>query len=193
MALNRLEVTPETEWPRVVIEKEREENIMSEKTIRALGRSPDEQHKLEQIQNVIDLFGRDRDNLIQILHTAQQIYGFLPLSVQAFIAEEMDLPVSEVAGVVTFYSFFSTKPRGEHIIRVCMGTACYVRGGKKIVEALQTMLNITLGETTSNGKFSLEVARCIGACGLAPAMMIDDTVYRQVNPNKLESILNKYR
>lgn len=166
---------------------------MSERNIQLLGRTPEEQHKLEQIQNVIDVIGRDRDNLIQILHNAQQIYGFLPLSVQAFIASELDMSVSEVAGVVTFYSFFSTKPRGEHIIRVCMGTACYVRGGKKIVEALQTMLNITLGETTSNGKFSLEVARCIGACGLAPAMMIDDTVYRQVNPNKLDSILNKYR
>jgi hypothetical protein len=95
-------------------------------------------------------------------------------------------------GVVTFYSFFSTNPRGEHTIRVCLGTACYVRGGKKIIECLQDTLGIGLGETTKDGKFTLEVARCIGACGLAPAIMIDDVVYKQVNPNKLDGILSKY-
>jgi NADH:ubiquinone oxidoreductase subunit E len=97
-----------------------------------------------------------------------------------------------VSGVVTFYSFFSTQPRGKHTIRVCLGTACYVRGGKKIVDHLMQSLGVGIGETTKDGKFTFEIARCIGACGLAPAMMIDDTVYKQVNVNKLDSILNKY-
>ncbi len=148
--------------------------------------------QLEQIENVIDLYKAKPSNLIQILHASQQIYGYLPLEVQEFIALKMNIPVSEVSGVVTFYSFFSTKPRGEHTILVCMGTACYVRGGKKLVEELQKVLSIGIGDTTEDGKFTLEIARCIGACGLAPAMMIDSVVYKQVNPNKLKSILSKY-
>ncbi len=150
-------------------------------------------HKLEEIQNVMDLVGKNPDKLIQVLHAAQEIYGCLPLNVQCFIAQGMNVPVSKVSGVVTFYSFFSTKPRGKNIIRVCMGTACYVRGGKKLVEALQNKLGIGLGETTQDKLFSLEIARCIGACGLAPAIMINDTIYKQVNENKLNAILNEYR
>jgi len=148
--------------------------------------------QLEQIENVIDLYQAKESNLIQILHASQQIYGYLPLEVQEFIAKKMNIPVSQVSGVVTFYSFFSTTPRGEHTILVCMGTACYVRGGKKLVEELQKILSIGIGDTTEDGKFTLEIARCIGACGLAPALMIDKVVYKQVNPNKLKSILAKY-
>ena len=165
---------------------------MREGIVQMLSQDEAEEQKLEQISNVIDLYRGKRDSLIQVLHLAQEIYGYLPMKVQQLIAAEMDIPVAEVSGVVTFYSFFSTKPRGEHTIRVCMGTACYVRGGKKLVERLQTLLKIDLGDTTEDGKFSLEIARCIGACGLAPAMMIDDVVYKQVNPNRLESILAKY-
>ncbi len=150
-------------------------------------------HKLEEISNVMDLVKRNPDKLIQVLHAAQEIYGCLPLNIQCFIAKGMNVPVSKVSGVVTFYSFFSTKPRGKNIIRVCMGTACYVRGGKKLVEALQSKLGIGLGETTQDKLFSLEIARCIGACGLAPAIMINDTIYKQVNENKLSAILNEYR
>lgn len=148
--------------------------------------------QLEQIENVIDLYQAKESNLIQILHASQQIYGYLPLEVQEFIAKKMNIPVSQISGVVTFYSFFSTTPRGEHTILVCMGTACYVRGGKKLVEELQKILSIGIGDTTEDGKFTLEIARCIGACGLAPALMIDKVVYKQVNPNKLKSILAKY-
>ena len=165
---------------------------MREDILKALAAEEDEEQKLEQISNVINLYGGKRDSLIQILHLAQEIYGYLPLGVQKFISEEMDIPVAEVSGVVTFYSFFATKPRGEHTIRVCMGTACYVRGGKKLIERLQELLGIELGDTTSDKKFSFEIARCIGACGLAPAMMIDEKVYKQVNPNQLESILAQY-
>ncbi len=153
---------------------------------------PEDQHKLEEIQNVIDLYEANPDKLIAVLHSAQEIYGCLPLNIQCFIAKRMNIPVSKISGVVTFYSFFSTKPRGKNIIRVCMGTACYVRGGKKLVEALQDKLGIAIGETTDDNLFSLEIARCIGACGLAPAIMINDTIYKQVNPNKLGAILGEY-
>lgn len=150
------------------------------------------EQKLEKITNAIDLYKGREGGLIQVLHLAQEIYGHLPLEVQQFIAKGMDVPVSEVSGVVSFYSFFSPVPRGQHTIRVCLGTACYVRGGKKIIEYLLNRLGVEAGGTTADGKFTFEIARCIGSCGLAPAMMIDDTVYRQVNVNKLERILEKY-
>ncbi|MCL2041865.1 MAG: NAD(P)H-dependent oxidoreductase subunit E [Bacteroidales bacterium] len=152
----------------------------------------DHVQKLEQIAEVIAKYEAKPSNLIMILHAAQGIYGYLPYPVQKFIADKMNIAVSEVSGVVTFYSFFSTNPKGKHTILVCMGTACYVRGGKKLVDGLQKHLGVNVSETTEDGKFTLSVARCIGACGLAPAMMVDDTVYKSVNPNKLESILSKY-
>lgn len=147
-----------------------------------------------EINNLIDTYyaGR-RDCLINILHSAQSIYGYLPAELQRFIADKLDIPVSEVSGVVSFYSFFSMKKRGKHTIRVCLGTACYVRGGKKIVDHLRKTLKIEIGDTTADGLFTFEIARCIGACGLAPAMMIDDDVYQQVAPAKLDSILAKYK
>lgn len=158
------------------------------------GANPDvnREKAFEQIANVIDLYKDKEGSLIQVLHLAQEIYGHLPLEVQEFIARGMGIPLSEVSGVASFYSFFSTTPRGEHTIRVCLGTACYVRGGKRVIERLQERLGVELGGTTDDGKFTLEVARCIGSCGLAPAMLIDDEVYKQVNVNKLESILSKY-
>lgn len=154
------------------------------------GRS--EEQKYSAIDNVIDLYKDKEGSLIQVLHLAQEIYGHLPLELQKHIASAMNIPLSEVSGVVTFYSFFSTEPRGRHTIRVCLGTACYVRGGKKILERLQDMLGVDIGKTTQDGKFTFEVARCIGACGLAPAMMIDNEVYKQVNVNKLDAILSRY-
>ena len=152
-----------------------------------------EERAFERILDAIDLHRGKEGSLIQVLHQAQEIYGHLPLGVQEFIAREMDVPLAKVSGVVSFYSFFSTVPRGEHTIRVCLGTACYVRGGRKIVEHLQERLDVELGGTTSDGKFTFEIARCIGACGLAPAMLIDKTVYKQVNVNKIEKILEQYR
>lgn len=152
----------------------------------------DEKELLERIRQ----FARDNKeegSLIQALHMAQELYGHLPLEVQEAVAEEMDIPLSTVSGVVSFYSFFTSQPRGRHTIRVCLGTACYVRGGKKIVESLNKMLGVKVGETTDDRVFTLEVARCIGACGLAPAMSIDDVVYKQVVPDKLEMILERYR
>ena len=145
-----------------------------------------------EVAEVIDRYRGHEGCLIQILHAAQGIYGCLPLDLQMFIAESLDLPLSEVAGVVSFYSFFSVNPRGQHTIRVCLGTACYGRGGKKIVDHLRESLGIDVGETTEDGKFTFEIARCIGACGLAPAVMIDDTVYKQVSAAKIDAILAKY-
>ena len=151
-----------------------------------------EQEKYVRIAEVIEEY-KDREGcLIQILHMAQGIYGYLPLRLQQFIAERLNKPLSEVSGVVTFYSFFSTEPRGENTIRVCLGTACYVRGGKKIIEKLKELLGVEPGGTTKDGKFTLEVMRCIGACGLAPAITINGKVYKQVNPDKLRNIIDKY-
>lgn len=152
----------------------------------------DQEEKMEAIAKVIDLYKDKEGSLIQILHQAQGIYGSLPIEVQMFIAKSLNKPLSEVSGVVSFYSFFSTQPRGEHTIRVCLGTACYVRGGRKLIDHLQEMLGVEVGETTKDGKFTFEIARCIGACGLAPAIMIDNVVYKQVTVDKLNSILSQY-
>jgi len=152
----------------------------------------DQEKAYAQVANVIDLYKGKEGSLIQVLHLAQEIFGYLPLELQEFIAKNMDIPLSEVSGVVSFYSFFSTVPRGKHTIRVCLGTACYVRGGKRVAEHLQQKLGVDFGQTTEDGRFTLEVARCIGSCGLAPAMMIDDQVYKQVNVNKLDALLAKY-
>ena len=151
-----------------------------------------DQEKYDRIAGIIEEYEGKEGSLIQILHLAQGIFGYLPLELQQFIAEKVDKPLSEVYGVVTFYSFFSTKPKGEYSIRVCLGTACYVRGGKKILDRLKEILGIGIGETTQDGKFTLEVMRCIGACGLAPAMTINGKVYKQVNPDKLQAIIEKY-
>jgi NADH:ubiquinone oxidoreductase subunit E len=165
---------------------------MSVKTKQCTCKTETEQEKFERIAEIIEEY-RDREgSLIQILHMAQGIFGFLPMNVQQFIAEKLDMPLSQVNGVTTFYSFFATKARGENTIRVCLGTACYVRGGKKIIEKLNKILGIGAGETTADGKFTLEVMRCIGACGLAPAITINEKVYKQVNPDRLQEIIEKY-
>jgi NADH-quinone oxidoreductase E subunit len=152
----------------------------------------DDKEKFKEAENIIDLYREKEGSLIQVLHAAQEVYGYLPEELLKFIASAMRRPLSEVTGVATFYSFFSTKPRGKHTIRVCLGTACYVRGGKRIIEELQKTLKVDVGNTTEDGRFTFEVARCIGACGLAPTMMIDGKVYRQVTPQKLNAILAEY-
>jgi NADH:ubiquinone oxidoreductase subunit E len=150
-----------------------------------------EQEKYGLLNRVIEEYEKKESNLIQILHLAQVIFGSLPMEVQRFIAKEMNLPLSKVNGVVTFYSFFSTKPKGQHVIRVCLGTACYVRGGKKVLTKLKELLAIDVGETTEDRLFTLEVMRCIGACGLAPSMTINDQVYQRLTPDKLQKILEE--
>jgi NADH:ubiquinone oxidoreductase subunit E len=151
-----------------------------------------DKEKYERIGEIIDEYKGREGSLIQILHLAQGIYGYLPIELQQFIAQKLDMPLSEISGVTTFYSFFSSNPKGENTIRVCLGTACYVRGGKKILERLRELLGVEAGGTTIDGKFTLEVMRCIGACGLAPAITINDEVYKQVNADKLQAIIGKY-
>ena len=165
---------------------------MENQTMQCKCRKETDKEKYERISEIIEEYKDREGSLIQILHLAQGIYGYLPLELQQFIAQKLDMPLSEVSGVITFYSLFSTQPRGENTIRVCLGTACYVRGGKKIIDKLREILGIGAGGTTADGKFTLEVMRCIGACGLAPAITINDVVYRQVNPAKLQAIIAKY-
>jgi NADH:ubiquinone oxidoreductase subunit E len=130
--------------------------------------------------------------LIPVLQIAQGIFGYLPEDAVKRISLGLNKPYSEVAGVVGFYSFFSTTPRGQHVIRVCLGTACYVRGGKRVLEALQRKLSIDVGQTTPNRIFTLEIGRCFGACGLAPVIMIDNDVHHRCKPNKLGQVLDQY-
>ena len=166
---------------------------MSEVCEKNLCKEMSEEEKYALLDGVIKDYDKKESNLIQILHMAQAIFGFLPAEIQSFIAEKMDLPISKVGGVITFYSYFSTKPKGQYIISVCLGTACYVRGGKKIIDKLTELVGIDVGETTEDMKFSLEVVRCMGACGLAPAIRVNDKVYKRVNPNKLQQILKQYK
>lgn len=151
-----------------------------------------EQDSYALLRQVILDYQRQPSNLIQILHMAQAIFGYLPDDVQRFIGEEMDLPLAKISGVVSFYSYFNTQPKGRHTVQVCLGTACYVRGGKKVLDGLKDALKIDVGETTADRRFSLEVKRCIGSCGLAPAVAIDNFVHKRVNPNKLQEILSQY-
>ena len=152
-----------------------------------------ETEKYQLLEQVMTDYDHRENNLIQILHMAKAIFGYLPAEVQSFIAEKMDIPNSKVNSVLTFYSFFSTKPKGKYTVGICLGTACYVRGGKDVVNKLKEVLSIDVGETTDDKMFSLQVMRCIGACGLAPAITINEKVYKQVNPNKLHRILGMLR
>ena len=130
--------------------------------------------------------------MINILHAAQELLGYLPQVVQQVIAADLHIPVSRVYGVVTFYSFFTMEPKGKHPISVCLGTACYVRGAEKVLEEIQKELEIKVGETTSDGLFSLDTLRCVGACGLAPVVTIGGKVYGRVTPEKVRDILHEY-
>ena len=147
---------------------------------------------MQRLDEVLTEYQGKPGALIPVLQIAQGIFGYLPENVMKRIALRLGKSYSEVAGVVGFYSFFSTVPRGKHLVRVCLGTACYVRGGKQVLEAMRKELGIEVGETSKDGMFSLEVARCFGACGLAPAVCIDEEVYKRVRPAKIREILARY-
>ncbi|HUX20973.1 MAG TPA: NAD(P)H-dependent oxidoreductase subunit E [Spirochaetia bacterium] len=148
---------------------------------------------LERIDAIIDGARDKRGILIPTLQAAQTLLGYLPEELLKHVSRRLRIPFSEVAGVVSFYSFFSTVPRGEHLVRVCLGTACYVRGGKEVLDAFRDSLGIDVGETTEDRSFSLEIGRCFGACGLAPVVMIDEDVHQRVRPTKVREILAQYR
>jgi NADH-quinone oxidoreductase subunit E/NADP-reducing hydrogenase subunit HndA len=145
-----------------------------------------------QLKEVIRKHRDQQGGLMPILQEAQGIYGYLPIEVQTMIADGLGISLSEVYGVATFYSQFSLTPKGEHRVSVCLGTACYVKGSDKILEAVEKRLGIKSGECTPDGLFSIDSCRCVGACGLAPVMMVDDDVYGKVTPEQVDSIIDSY-
>ena len=148
--------------------------------------------ELSAVDAIIERYRSKPGSLIPVLADAQDALGYLPQSIQRKIALGLGVPLSEVYGVVTFYSFFTMIPRGRHTLRCCLGTACYVKGGKKILEKICGALNVQPGSTTADRRFSLETVRCLGACGLAPVITADDDTFRHVKPTKVSEILEDY-
>jgi len=154
------------------------------------------QEKMHEIRSFIDGVNQkeySESYLIAVLHKVQSIYGYLPQDVMDEIAEKMQIPTAHIWGVATFYHYFNLKPVGKHIVSVCMGTACYVKGADKVLDAIKKHLNVRVGETTEDGMFTLQEARCLGACGIAPVIMIDDKIYGELDFRKTIGILNQYR
>ncbi|MBQ2491241.1 MAG: NADH-quinone oxidoreductase subunit NuoE [Muribaculaceae bacterium] len=146
---------------------------------------------IQQVEAICDKHGNKPGELINILHEAQSLHGYLPEEMQRIIARKLNIPASKVYGVVTFYSFFTMTPKGKHPISVCLGTACYVRGSEKLLEEIKRILKIEVGETTPDGKFSLDCLRCVGACGLAPVVTIGEKVYGRLQPKDIQKILEE--
>ncbi len=153
----------------------------------------EEAELLRRLDEVIVEYHDRPGALIPVLQIAQGIFGYLPEVALKRVATGLGKTYTEVAGVVGFYSFFSTRPRGRHLIRVCLGTACYVRGGREVLKLLADELGVEVGETTPDREFTLEIGRCFGACGLAPVITVDDEVYPRVRRNRIRQILNNYR
>lgn len=133
------------------------------------------------------------NSIIAVLHKAQKLFGYLPKELQLYVARKLNVPAAKVYGIVSFYSFFTQTPRGEHTISVCMGTACFVKGVTDIKDKLKSILAVDIDQTTLDGKFSLKEVRCIGACGLAPVIMVDETILGNLKVNDIEMILSKYK
>ncbi|SCY84106.1 NADH-quinone oxidoreductase subunit NuoE family protein [Alkaliphilus peptidifermentans] len=149
--------------------------------------------KYDELEEYINQLPETEGTLIQVLHKAQEIFGYLPRDVQLFIARKLGVSGAKVYGVVSFYNYFDDRPRGEYLINVCTGTACFVKGSSNIMEILSDELGVKSGETTADGKFTLNGVRCIGACGLAPVIVVGDKVYGRVKPEEITGILGKYR
>ncbi|MEA2013781.1 MAG: NAD(P)H-dependent oxidoreductase subunit E [Thermodesulfobacteriota bacterium] len=148
--------------------------------------------QIKELDGIIEEHKGQPGGLIPVLERAQELLGFLPIPVQKRVGRKLDIPFSHVYGVVTFYSFFTMQPRGKHTVRVCLGTACYVRGGKKIAKNVEALLGIKEGETTPDRMFTYETIRCLGACGLGPVVVVDENVHGRVKPDKLKNILQQY-
>ena len=131
-------------------------------------------------------------HLVTVLHKAQHLFGYLPREVQQFVADYMDVSLAKVYGVVSFYTFFTMVPKGKYPISICMGTACYVKGAEKVVDAFKDVLNVEIGEVTPDGKFSIDVLRCVGACALAPILTVGEKVYAHVSPDQVKAIIAEY-
>ena len=162
---------------------------MSKKSTIPFKGTPEQEAKLREI---IAAHKDMQGALIPVLHEAQGIYGYLPIEVQTIIAEGLGIPLAEVYGVVTFYAQFSLNPKGQYEIGVCLGTACYVKGSGDILEKFKQLLGIDVGECTPDGKFSLTATRCVGACGLAPVVTVNEDVYGRLTVDDVQGILDKY-
>jgi len=149
--------------------------------------------QVAKLDEIIARFKGKPGGLIPVLEEAQVTLEYLPISIQERIAKGLNLPLAQVYGVVTFYSFFTMKPRGRHTIRVCLGTACYVRGGKTIAESIVKEFNVAEGETTPDRRFTYETVRCLGACGLAPVIVVDENVHGRIKTQKMKSVLDDYQ
>lgn len=148
--------------------------------------------QVEKIREICKSFENKSDDLINVLHKVQGTFGYLPAEVQEVVARELSVPVSKVYGVVTFYSFFSMIPKGLFPVSVCTGTACYVRGAETVLQEFRRELAIEVGETTTDGKFSISCLRCVGACGLAPVVMVGNKTYGRVSPEMVKDIIKEY-
>jgi len=149
--------------------------------------------KDEKMQEILKKYAKDKSNLIQILNEVQEYYGYIPKSAQVEISEYLGLPMAEVYGVITFYSRFTLKPKGKYNIAVCLGTACFVKGSEKVLDRVKEKLGIDVGQTTPDGKFSIEATRCIGACGLAPVFTVNDEVYGKATPEMVDKVIEEYK
>ncbi|UCF56819.1 MAG: NAD(P)H-dependent oxidoreductase subunit E [Deltaproteobacteria bacterium] len=147
---------------------------------------------MKEVDEIIDRYRNKLGSLIPVLEECQQMVGYLPVELQEYIGKGLNVPGSTIYGVVTFYSFFSMVPKGRHTIKVCLGTACYVRGNKNVLDKVMEELNVEVGSTTGDRRFSLEAVRCLGACGLAPIVMVDDDAYGGVSPDKILDISERY-
>ncbi len=148
--------------------------------------------KSKELKEILTKYTNDKSNLIQILNEVQEKYGYIPEFAQKEISEYLNIPMAEIYGVITFYARFTLKPKGKYNVAVCLGTACFVKGSEKILERLKQKLGIDVGETTSDGKFSIEATRCIGACGLAPVFTVNGEVYGKATPELLDKVIDEY-
>ena len=155
--------------------------------------SEEKQQKLDELNEFIAHHKDDKGALMPVMQKAQELFGYLSLEIQSVIAEALNVPVAEVYGVATFYAQFSLEPKGAYVIGVCTGTACYVKGAQAVLEKVENELNIPTGKTTKDGKFTIQATRCLGCCGLAPVMTINDDVYGRLKPEDIPGILAKYK
>ena len=147
----------------------------------------------DRLREVIAKYKDDQGSTMPVMQEAQEIYGYLPEEVQVIIAEELGVPLSEIYGIASFYSQFTLNPKGQYQINVCLGTACYVKGAGNVLDKVCEVVGCKAGEITKDGKFSIDATRCVGACGLAPVMMINEDVYGRLTPDKIGAIIDKYR
>lgn len=148
---------------------------------------------IKEVEEICDSVANEPSPLMMILSTLQKKYGYIPLEMQQIVSAKTGIPVAEIYGVVTFYSFFSLKPKGKYVLGVCLGTACYVKNSQQVIDKFNTVLGVKEGETTEDGLFTVEAVRCIGACALAPALSINGKVYPKVTPAQVDAIIKEYR